>query len=218
MQEQIAGASAASIAGDACVDALEDSGAADRLPILRGDVPQDRREAEFAGDAEDSGAARAIGWAKKCGRDAGDVGEGALAAFEFRADAVGVLAGEIGVHVGVVAEGVAGFGDAAGELGMSADVVADEEKGCGDVCAGKQIEQGGGVAVAGAVVVGEGEGVVLGVGIGRIDEGGAEELGGRPAGGVGDAARDEAESGGCAGGDCHWFKGRHAWLVYVAVG
>ena len=74
---------------------------------------------------------------------------------------------------------------------LGGGVFAEQEKGGADVVLGEDFEELGGPLGVGAVVEGEGEFV----GLARGDEGGAEELGGWPEGGVGVSAAGETDGG-----------------------
>src|SRR6266851_7786302 len=110
---------------------------------------------------------------------------------------------------GVIADEVAGGGYLADELGALADEAADEEEGGVDLVAGEDFEEALGGFVVGAVVVGEGDFV----GLRRGDESGAEELGLRVEGGVGQGACWRGED--C----CGFYEGvRHVLFIVLSGG
>ena len=127
-----------------------------------------------------AGAACAEGRPEKGGRDAGDVLDGLLTGAQLFTDARPGEQGEVGVGLGVISDLVTFLGDAAGECRVFSDVIADEEEGGARVVAGEQVEQGGRVAGAWAVIVGEDDGGVRGIEVGAVDPGAAEEPGFRP--------------------------------------
>ena len=132
-----------------------------------------------------------------------------VAGGELFADAGFGLPGEPGVGHGVVADEVAGGGDGSRTMwGRWTDEAADDEEGGADVVAGEDFEEALGGDVVGAVVVGEGDFV----GVGRGDEGFAEELGLSGEGGVGERARGR-DDGGCGHG---WDCVRHLQLSFFA--
>ena len=118
--------------------------------------------------------------------------------------------GEVGVVPGVVADEVPGLVDLLDQRALGGGVFAEQEKGGADVVLGEDFEELGGPLGVGAVVEGEGEFV----GLARGDEGGAEELGGWPEGGVGVSAAGETAVSSSAMGLCiHNAAGRKLGLV-----
>ena len=191
VEEEVGGAVAVLIAGYAVGDAGGYGGGVYGLPVVYEEVPLDGGEAEFAGDAEDGGAAGSVGWTEEADGCAEGVFEGFVAGGELFADAGFGLPGEPGVGHGVVADEVAGGGYGAGDLWTLEDVAADHEEGGAGVVAGEDFEEALGGDVIGAVVVGEGD--LAGFLRGYEDL--AEELRLRGEGGVG------AGSGGGCGGE-----------------
>ena len=72
-------------AADVVGDLALDCGGGWGVPVVAGDVPHDGFEAEFAGDAENGGAASAEGWAEEIGGFADCIFEGGAAVRRVRA-------------------------------------------------------------------------------------------------------------------------------------
>ena len=64
MEEDVGGAVLLTVAGDASRGVREDCFGADGVPVVAHDVPLNRCKAEFAGGAEDVGAAGSVGRAE----------------------------------------------------------------------------------------------------------------------------------------------------------
>ena len=177
------------------------------FPVGGHGIPEDRSEAEAAGDAEGGGAARAIRRTEEARGRAGDFGDGLIGAGELVFDGGGGGQGEVEMGPGMVADGMAGGGDLADEAGISLGAAANEEECGADIAAGEKLEEARGPGGVGAVVEGEGELA----GARRGDERGAEELRGGPAGGVGEAAGSQTEPGRCAEAsvEFHGDRGNH---------
>ncbi len=140
---------------EAAVDVARMRVGADRLPVLAHHVPLHGRQAQFCGGAQDSRAARAVGWAEVADRRAEGIFEGRLQARELFADDARGLPCEPGMRLRVVADQVPGGVDAADELRALADEAADHEEGRARVVGGQHLEQRFGGGVVGAVVVGQ---------------------------------------------------------------
>ena len=179
------------VSGDGADGAGGDLRCADWLPVLGDDVPLDWYEAEFAGDAEDDGAAGSVGRAEVADWDAEGVFEDGVAAGELLPDAGGGVAGEPRVSHGVVADEVSGRGDSADDLRALPDEISDEEEGSADVVVREDFEKALGDDVVRAVVVGESDFVWIAAG----DKDFAEDLRLRGEGGVGAATGEEARRG-----------------------
>ena len=75
VEDDVGGLAAALVAGDALGDASGYGCSVDGLPVAGDDVPLDGDEAQFAGGAEDVGAAGSVGWAEVVDGDAeGEIG------------------------------------------------------------------------------------------------------------------------------------------------
>ena len=113
-----------------------------------------------------------------------NVGQQLLGAADFVAH--GGLGGEIEAAVGpgVIADFVAGDGDGAGETGVAFDVLAALKERRGGIGFGEEFQDGGGTG-GGAIVEGEGDGLV---GSFSAPDAGGEELGGASADGPGGGA------------------------------
>lgn len=160
-------------------------------PVAGHGVPGDRRHAEFAGGAERVGAARAIGRTEEVHGLAGDLSECVAGARELFADAGGCGAGEVGMGPRVIADEVAGFGNAADERWLGMSEAAHHEEGGVGVVRGEDVEEAWRPCGVGPVVEGKGE--FAGAGWG--DEGGAEDLRAGDHRGVGVSADGQADCG-----------------------
>ena len=141
-------------------------------PVAGHGIPCDRYEADGACDAQDGGAARAEGWTEEADGLSGDLGESVAGAGELVADLVCCGASQVGVAPGVIADKVAGVGDAACECGLGLRKTADHEEGGADMVLGKDIEEARRPGGIGTVVEGESQFA----GSTRRDEGAAEDL------------------------------------------
>ena len=186
----------AAVLAYSALDAVEDDVGGDGLPVLTYDVPLDRGEAEFAGCAEDIGAAGSVGRPEVVDGGAEGVLNCGVGVGEFWPDAGCGLPGQPGVVHGVVADEVAGGGDGSGDGWALADEAADHEEGGADLMLREDFEEALGGDVVGAVVVGEGDLV----GIGAGDEDFSEELGLGGEGRVGCGRCGGGEQGGGDGG------------------
>ena len=79
VEDDVGGSVAALVVGDAPGDAGGYGGGVDGLPVASEDVPLDGDEAQFAGGAEDVGAAGSVGWAEVVDGDAEGVFEAFIA-------------------------------------------------------------------------------------------------------------------------------------------
>ena len=74
------------------------------VPVVAGDIPHDRFEAELAGDAQDCGPASAKGWTEKVGVFADGVLQSRAAVGEFCANFGCALENQQGMGEGVIAD------------------------------------------------------------------------------------------------------------------
>lgn len=160
-------------------------------PVAGHRVPCNGSEIEAARNAQCSGASRAIRRTKKADGLAGDLGEYVGGARELDADAGGGGAREIGMAPCVVADQVASVGDAACESRLGLGESANHEKRGANVVLSECVEEARRPGRVRAVVEGERELA----GTERCDEDTAEDLRGRPHGGVGVPARDQPQTG-----------------------
>ena len=144
---------AANVFGDGALDRRGGRG----VPVVAGNVPHDGYETEFAGYAENGGAASAERRTEEVGGLAGCIFEGGTALREFQPDFCLTFESQQRMSEGVIADGVSGLNDGAGDFWALVDVAADQKKSCVDIVAGEDVEQAKSVWVVGAVVIGEGE-------------------------------------------------------------
>jgi hypothetical protein len=112
-------------AADLICDFLFDHGGRRRGPVVAGYVPHYGIEAEFAGDAENGGAACTERRAEEIRVLSDGIFNGGVAGSEFLANFSGAFERQEGMRQGVVANKVSGFRDFAGEVGALLDVAAD---------------------------------------------------------------------------------------------
>ena len=89
VEDDIRGAVLLLVSRDASNEADHDLFCSDRLPIFWDNVPLDRSEPEFAGDAENGRPARSMRCAKVANGDTQDVFESGIAVCELLANASG---------------------------------------------------------------------------------------------------------------------------------
>ena len=144
-------------ASDLVGDFFFDDGGGRGVPVVAGYIPHDWVQAEFAGYAEDRGAATSEGRTEEPGAFSDNIFDSGLALHELLADFVFALESEQGMGEGVVADDMARLENFAGDFRTLLNVAADQKKGCMDAVLCQDIEQSMGMRVVGAVVVGEGD-------------------------------------------------------------
>lgn len=193
VEDDVAGVAAALIAFDFLEQVLRDLVGGGFAPVGGHGVPRNRAQSELAGKFEYVGAARSKGRPEVGDRFAGDAGEGVAGARELVEDFTGSGAAEVGMGPAVVADEMAGVGDAASERVLGFGELADHEE-CGmDVVFGEDVEQARRPCGVRAVVEGEGK-LARGA---WGDESAAEDLRGGPVGGVGDGACSKTDTASC---------------------
>src|SRR5271170_133529 len=119
---------AAAVAADSLIEIGEDGlGIESGLPVVAHRIPENGREGELAGGAEDIGPARAMGWAEVMDFFAEGVLNGGIRRGELFAHAEWRLIEKPGMSEGVVADEVTGRVDAAGEVAAFADEASDQK-------------------------------------------------------------------------------------------
>ncbi len=194
---------AANLPGDLAFD----YGGRRGVPVIAGDVPHDRFEVEFAGYAENGGAASAEGRTEEIGMLADGILECGFTLGEFLPDFRFGFEYEKRMGEGVIADDVAGLDNFSGDLRMLTHVAADEKKSRMDAVQGKDFKKALGMGVVGSVVVGEGD---LASAARRAAESFSVPLPGRRHGlvtrrdrrGESGAGDDVAEHGSIVMGDC----------------
>ena len=152
-------------------------------PVAGHGVPGDGRHVEFACGVEHVRAATTVGRTKETDGFAGDLRKGVAGAGELVADLEARGAGEVRVAPGVIADEMAGVGDAAGEGWFGLGETAHHEEGRAHVALSEDVEEAGRPGGVGSVVEGKGEFA----GAMRRDEGATEELRGGPERSIGEA-------------------------------
>ena len=126
-------------------------------PVVGHGVPCDGSKTEFAGGAEDIGAACAKGWAEEADGLACDLFECVIGGAEFFADFAWGGVREIWMRPGVITDYMTAAGDELGESGLLAGVFADQEESGFHAVAIEDFEQARRKGGVGAVVKGEGD-------------------------------------------------------------
>jgi len=187
VQDDVAGPAAALVAVDFPDQTLRDLVGRGLAPVGGHGVPRNRDKAELARESQYIGTASTEGRAKIADGLAGDLRENVARTCDFIEHRGRCGAGEIGVGPGMIADEVAGMGDAARQLRLGPGEFANHEKGSVYVVFGENVEQTRCPCGVGAVVEGEGELA----GAARGDERTAEDLRSGPVGGVGKAGHTQ---------------------------
>lgn len=189
VKNDVAGVTAVLVAVNLPDQALRDLVAGGFLPVRRHRIPRDGDESKLAGKLQNIGPSGAEGWTEVADRLARNLGKQIAGAGEFVEHVGRPRAREIRVAPGVVADQVAGVGDAASEFRLGLGELAHHEEGCAHVVLGEDVEQTRRPGRVRAIVEGQGELARRS----RSNEGTAEDLRSGPMRGVCKAT--DAQSG-----------------------
>src|SRR3977135_4453412 len=99
-----------------------------RIPVVAGDIPEDRFEAQFARNAQDCGPAAAERRTEQIAMFAHGVTQSGVALRQFLSNLSFAFKDQQGMRESVVADGVAGLGDFAGACRTLMRVLADQKE------------------------------------------------------------------------------------------
>ena len=125
------------------------------VPVVAGDIPQDRLETQPAGDIEDCGTATSEGWTEEVGVLADCVLERCSAVAELLAHLHCTLERQQRMRECVIAYYVSALNKFTDDIGALSDEASDQEKRCADVVTSQDLQEAERVRVVGSVVVGE---------------------------------------------------------------
>ncbi len=184
VEHDVAGAAAALVAIDLLEQILGNPVCGEFAPVCGHRIPRDGNEAELAGEFKHIGATSTKRRTEVADGLARDCRENVAGAGEFVEDIGGSGAGQVWMRPGMIADEVAGIGDAASEFRLGLSEFADHEECGAHVVCGKNVEEARRPRRIGAVIEGECEFA----GIARGHESAAEKLGGGPMRGIGEGA------------------------------